>query len=161
MDKSLFEIERSFSDLINSAETIESEQEILSLALRDKVDAVVFFRQQQESMIELIEARVKELTDRVSQIESRIQRFDDYVLNCMEINNREAFEGELYKISKRKPSKIVDIYDENLIPIEFVKIPEPKPMIMKKEISEKLKMGEIIEGARLVDGKKSIIVKVK
>jgi hypothetical protein len=54
----------------------------------------------------------------------------------------------------------VDVFDESQLPIDFIKLPEPKPQIMKAEIAKALKSGEQVPGARLVDGKKSLIYKV-
>lgn len=135
--------------------------EELERALTTKTDQVAHYRESMSNFVDLIDAKIEELKERRQTYENRLKRFDDYVLSCIEVTGKNEFKGELYSIKPRKPAQAVEIFDETLIPIEFVKIPEPKPMIMKAEISKALKAGEIIGGARLVDGKKSLIYKIK
>ena len=161
---SLFQIENELRELFDSVgEEVEQSAVIatISSALAEKTDQVAYFHESLENYVSLLEAKISELQERKKQVESKIERFDEYVLNCMAINGRDSFEGSLCKIKKRKPSLAVEIVDETKIPIEFIKIPEPKPTIMKAEISKLLKQGEVIEGARLVEGKISIMYSIK
>jgi uncharacterized coiled-coil protein SlyX len=133
----------------------------LNEALTSKTDQVAHFRESLNYLVDHINDKMSELKDRKDFYERKIEKFDEYVQACLAIGNKDKIEGKLYKISKRKPSLKVEIFDESLIPIEFIKIPEPKPQIMKDEISKALKQGEIIEGARLIEGKSSLTYKVK
>lgn len=133
----------------------------LNKALITKTDQVAHFRESLNHLVDHINEKISELKDRKDFYERKIEKFDEYIQACLAIGNKDKIEGKLYKISKRKPSLKVEIYDESQIPIEFIKIPEPKPQIMKDELSKALKQGEIIDGARLVEGKSSITYKVK
>jgi hypothetical protein len=65
-------------------------------------------------------------------------------------------------ISKRRPAQVVEIYDESLISVDFIKIPEPKAVIQKTEIARAIKNGCEVPGARLKDSEKlSISYKIK
>ena len=171
---SLFHIENELKTLLESLESEPDSQEERTLgketslrliqltdALTQKTDQVAHFRESLEHFVDYLNDKISELKERKDFYERKIEKFDEYVSNCLSIQDRKDFTGQLYKISKRKPSQVVEIVDETKIPIEFISVPEPKPSIMKSEIAKALKAGEIIEGARLVDGKVSIQYKVK
>lgn len=168
MENSLFAIEQELKNLfevLNQEPESDQERSLrlvhLTDALAQKTDQVAAFRDSLDHFVDYLNDKISELKERKEQYENKIIKFDEYVANCLAIQDRKEFTGKLYKISKRKPSQIVEIFDESKIPLEFVKVPEPKPTVMKAEISKALKQGEIIEGARLVDGKISIQYKVK
>lgn len=148
-------------DAGNSTEETALRVAELGLALTDKVDAVVAYRESIDAFTGILEAKIAELKNRKSYYESKAEKFDEYVGACLDALGRKDVAGQIYKISKRKPSLSVEITDESLVPIEFIHIPAPKPQIMKAELSKLLKAGEIIEGARLVEGKPSIAYKAK
>lgn len=171
---SLFHIENELKTLLDSLETEPDSQEEQTLgketslrlihltdALTQKTDQVAHFRESLEQFVEYLNSKISELKERKDFYERKIEKFDQYVSDCLSIQDKKEFSGQLYKIQKRKPSQVVEIYDESKIPIEFIKIPEPKPQIMKAEIKDALKNGEIIEGARLAEGKTTIVYKTK
>jgi len=167
-EMSLFHIELEIKNLLENLEnlTTTSDEEnnrlvSLSVALMEKTDQVAHYRESLKAYSELLTEKIDELIAREDQIQKKMERFDAYVSNCMAIHDKDTFEGKFCKIKKRKPTPAVEIVDETKIPIEFIKIPEPKPIIMKAEIARCLKAGEIIEGARLVDGKTSIQYSLK
>jgi hypothetical protein len=169
MEMTLFAIEQElkalFEDVSSDVELPDEEKQIqlskLNAALTQKTDQVAAFRESLCAFVEYLNQKIDEMETRKKQYENKIARFDDYVLNCLSIQEKKELVGNLYKISKRKPSQVVEIYDESKIPIEFVKIPEPKPTIMKAEIAKAIKQGEIVDGARLVDGKTTVTYKLK
>jgi hypothetical protein len=171
---SLFHIEVELKNLLESLETEPDSKEekvlgketslrLINLtdALIQKTDQVAIFRESLEIFVELLNTKMKELKDRKDLYERKIEKFDDYVSSCLSIQDKTEFSGQLYKIKKRKPALSVSIIDESKIPIEFIKIPEVKPTIMKAEIAKLLKQGEVIEGAELVEGKVSIQYSLK
>jgi hypothetical protein len=165
MEMSLFKIENEIKnlldDLASEGEDVNAVLVKLSDALAEKTDQVVHYRESLKNYQYLLIEKINELKNRSDFIDNKIEKFDEYVLNCMSIREKEEFNGSFCKIKKRKPSQSVEIYDEKLIPIEFIKIPEVKPTIMKAELSKILKQGEIVEGARLVDGKVSLMFTIK
>lgn len=168
MENSLFAIEQQLKDLFEQFNNDEENADAkalklasLSDALVTKTDQVAAFRDSLDAFVEYLDDKIKELKERKEQYENKITRFDEYVANCLAIQDKKELVGQLYKIQKRKPSQVVEIVDETKIPIEFISVPEPKPSIMKAEIAKAIKAGEIVEGARLVDGKTSIQYKVK
>lgn len=156
---SLFSISKDLQNQLDSI--IEQDGEIneinelaiskLSELLREKTDAVCSYRQSISEYLNILENRKNDLIEKIHQVEKMAERFDSYVNACLMTLQKNELVGSYSKISKRKPSKVVKITDENLIPIEFIKIPEPKPMIMKKEIGDLLKKGQSVPGTELVD----------
>lgn len=163
MDMSLFKIENEIRDILDGLSEENSEASLISLtnALIAKTDQVAHFRESLVNYHDLLNGKVLELKNRQVEIINKIEKFDQYILNCMSIHGKEEYTGEFCKIKKRKPSQVVEILDEKLIPIDFIKIPEVKPMIMKAEISKAIKNGELVEGAKLVDGKISLTYSTK
>jgi len=90
--------------------------------------------------------------------ENAIERLKDYAYKAMQHMGKDKITGEMGSISIRKPSQVVQIDDESKIPNEFVFFAKS---IEKAKLKEALKHGEIIEGARLVDGSRSITIKLK
>jgi len=165
MEMSLFKIENEIRNLLDELAGEGEDVNVVLVklydALIDKTDQVVHYRESLKNYVSLLENKTQELMDRIKFMDNKIEKFDEYILNCMAVQEKEEFNGSFCKIKKRKPIQSVEIYDEKLIPIEFIKIPEIKPVIMKAELSKILKQGEIVEGARLVDGKVSLMFTIK
>lgn len=165
MSLSLFHIEKEMQELLEGlgGEIDDENLAITNLtdALMKKTDQVSSYRESLLNYQLLLNSKILELNERYKQVDKKVQSLDGYILNCMAIGERDSFEGSFCKIKKRKPSQAVDIYDEKLIPIDYIKIPEVKPMIMKAEIAKALKAGEVIDGARMIDGKISLTFSVK
>jgi hypothetical protein len=132
---------------------LEVRMENVNHAITMKTDNVVQWVQSQEDLISLVDMKVKELADFKKGILAKLDRFDGYVDACLNRMNTNKIQGELYQISKRKPTKVVIIHDEKEIPMDFIKIPEPEPTIMKTEIAKALKSGQSVPGASLEDSK--------
>ena len=144
--------------------TPEVEQKIKSLEniLAEKTDNVVEWVESQNDLVLLAKNKIKDLSEFISRIENRLGKFDEYVNNCMASMGSQKIEGKLHSIVKRKPVQVVTVFDETLIPMEFVKIPEPKPAISKTEIGKALKAGIEVPGAKLEESKTiSISYKIK
>jgi len=91
------------------------------------------------------------LLEFISGINKGLEKFDGYVNNCLISMGTNKIEGNLYSISRRKPSQVVTITDEKLIPMDFIKIPKPAPAIQKSEIATALKAGKEVPGAKLTE----------
>jgi hypothetical protein len=140
----------------------ENDLAVISELLMQKVDNVVGYRNSLESYEQVIENKIADLIEKRDHIKSRLEKLDSYVNASLVINQKTEIIGSFYKIVKRKPSRIVSITNEKLIPLDYLKIPEVKPMIMKKEIGDALKSGQEVPGAALIDSDKvSISYKLK
>ena len=75
----------------------------------------------------------------------------------MERTGKDKFVGTINAIKLRKSAKVVNILDEDKLPLEYMTKKEVFS-IDKKAIGEMLKAGEEVPGALLEDGKVSIVV---
>ena len=162
MDKtglSLFKIGAGLKEVENSIEmaggeiTIDEESvmELLTEALTTKADGVVEYIKSKEATLDTINRRIKEFTDLKAREQKKLAKFNEYVVTCMDMMGVDKIEGNLAKVSIRKPVKVVNITDEALISDEYIK----EKIISKIDIAtikEKLKLGKAIGGAELIDG---------
>jgi hypothetical protein len=132
---------------------IETAITALNEALMSKTDNVVSWVKSQEDLMEIADKRMNELQEFKSKIYNSLRKFDEYVSNCMDMAQLQKIEGKVVAIKKRKPVKVVNIFDESLIPMEYINIPEPKPTVMKAKIGLALKSGIEVSGAVLEDSK--------
>lgn len=147
---SLFDLSQELQLILSEEKTDQELIQVVQELLVSKIDSVASFRQSIDDQMDRIDSAIKQLKERKEFYEKKSERFDSYVLTCLNVSEKKSLNGDIYKISKRK-SQSVEIYDEDNIPLDFIKIPEAKPQIMKAEISKALKAGEIIEGARIVE----------
>lgn len=152
--------------LINNGGEIDEEKEQLmerlNQVLSTKVDGVVNFVRSQEDFVESIDKRIEELKKLKTKILNGMKRFDSYVLNCMDSQGVVKLEGQFDQIMIRKPAQVLEIVNEDDIPLEFLSV-ETKEIrkIDTAKIKELLKKGETVPGATLVFGKRSPTYKSK
>jgi hypothetical protein len=166
--KSLFNISAEIEEILGRiteaggelTPEVESDLAAVSSALIQKADQCVAWRDKMLMLHAHAMAKIEEIENFAKQVNNKIEKFDEYVSACLERLPDQKIQGEFISIKFRKPPLAVDVFDESQLPIDFIKLPEPKPQIMKAEIAKALKSGEQVPGARLVDGKKSLIYKV-
>jgi len=159
MSLSLYELANEFAQLENLVyENAPDLEAHLNELLIKKTDGYCQFVEKLEGEILLASERIKKLQDFKRSRENAIERLKDYAYQAMQHMGKDKITGDMGSISIRKPSQIVQIDDENKIPNEFVFFTKS---IEKAKLKEALKHGEIIEGARLVDGNRSIAIKLK
>jgi len=170
MEMSLYRVTKELVESLN--ELVEREGELLDgeeekikdlkNSLVQKTDNVVGWVQYNKDLVNLAKERIEELKEFIERKELSLERFDAYVNTCLENLCTNKIEGELSSITKRKPTMIVEVYDESALPVQYVRVPEVKPSIDKIQLAKDLKNGVEIEGARLVESKNiSINYKLK
>ena len=92
-------------------------------------------------------------------MENKLEKFKEYVKECMEQNGFTKIETTLGTLSIAKNPISVEIYDEKQIPDEYkTKVVTVK--VDKTAIKKALKeTGEIIPGAKIIDNKTSLRIK--
>lgn len=159
----LYEISDQFKEL----EKLEDiDQEILSDTLEsltadfnDKSLSVAsYFLNLDSDIVQLKEAE-KRIADRRKAIENRSKSLKDYLLSNMERLEMTEISCPEFKITIRKPQKVVNITNDSLIGEKYHKVIPESWSADKMEIKQALKNGEVIRGAELVDGKSSLIIK--
>lgn len=126
--------------------------------LQKKSDDCMTYFEQINDLEELISQKISNLTSYKKSLKAKKERFEDYIISCMKMLEVDEIKGSLYKIGTRKPTKKCVVYDEKAVPSEF-KTVEQIVKVDKKALADRMKMGEIIDGANLQPGKTSLIIK--
>ena len=137
-------------------EVIKDSLSVLSGELEDKGRAVAAFILNKDADIEALKSHKADIDAKIKALTSRNEWLKNYLRSNMEACGISKIESPLFKISLRKPSKVVQIENEDSLPSEFIKTTTaPK----KADIAKALKAGEEVSGARLIDGKAGITIK--
>lgn len=162
----LYDISTEFTALeellmMDGGEVTESHQELeamVSALLLAKADNMVNFIQKLEDECDLADAHIKRIQLYKKARVNAIESLKNYVKVAMDKMDKQKVEGTMGSISIRKAPKVVDIINEDEIPVQFLK---RKTEIIKTDLAKALKEGQKIQGARLIDGKRSVQFKLK
>ena len=138
-----------------SQEEKERLQKEITTLIQEKTDNVVMYQHSLEDLVEAIEKRVADLNALKKTVNNRMAQYENYLISCLGNLGTEKVQGQFYEIKIPKPREKVAIADENLLPAQFLKT-KTEVTISVKEIGDALKSGEVVPGASLVSGNKSI-----
>lgn len=167
MNNSLYQITESLKGIETAlienegeiTQEIETALEVLSSELQLKTDGVTEYIKSLEATQALAKQRAKEFKDLENKIKSKLEKFNEYVVLCMDKLQVTELKGEYSKVSIRKPSQVVEIVDEKELPVEFIKV-EKVYKIDKAGIKDALKRNEDVNGARLAFGARKATFKI-
>jgi hypothetical protein len=131
-------------------QTIADTLEGASGDLEAKSINVAMFVRNLESSAEAIKQAEKEMAERRKAIEKKADSIRQYLKENMQRCGISKIESPYFALTLKKnpPAVIIDAPD--LIPAEFLVIPEPTlPYPDKKAIADRLKAGEVVSGAHL------------
>tara|TARA_R110000868_G_scaffold87034_2_gene243637 strand:+ start:1739 stop:2242 length:504 start_codon:yes stop_codon:yes gene_type:complete len=162
---SLFNIAKEFQALeellhLDGGEITEAHEELekyVSDLLVSKTDSYVEFVQKLEAEIEMAADRLRKIQSFKKARENAIERLKNYAHDCLQKMDKQKITGDFGSISIRKPTPVLLIEDEMKIPEEFCHY---ERKIDNAKLKAALK-DESIDGARLIDGKKSVMIKLK
>jgi len=159
----LYEISDQFKEL-EKLEDIDQEilndtLESLTADFNDKSLSVASYFLNLDSDIAQLKEAEKRIADRRKTIENRSKSLKDYLLSNMQRLEMTEISCPEFKITIRKPQKIVSIVNIDDIPIVMCKVVPEHIQADKMAIKKALEGGQHIEGAELVDGKSSLIIK--
>lgn len=162
----LYEIGTEMQALYNliemdAGEVTEEHEELISQVneiIEKKTDSIgeVFHKLNDE--IELADKHIKRLQEYKKARKNNVERLKTLIGDYLNQVGEKKIQGQLFEATKRKPTPRAEIEDENKIPRELTQI---KVEVKKGEVLKKLKAGEDIPGAKLVEGKEAILIKNK
>ena len=121
----------------------------LSQAQSDKVDGLCSFLKEQAARAEACKTEALRLRYKAEAINNRIDFLKHAYAKTMKDHDMKACKGKVYSISFR-PSQATEIFDEKMLPRDCFE--EKVTMQVKKsDILKRLKAGEEIPGARLIE----------
>lgn len=160
MNLSLYEIATEYQSammkLMDSdmpEEVINDTLEGMSGELEVKATNVGLFIGNLKSNSAAIKEAAKQMLARAKAIDNKVDRMESYILENMVRCNITQIDSPYFtlKVRQNPPSVIID--DAGKIPGEMYVYPDPPaPYPDKRAIGEKLKAGEVIEGAHLERG---------
>ena len=143
------------ADLDLDEQTIADTLEGLSGALEVKAQNVVMFARNLEATATAIKEAETAMAARRKAIEHRAAGLRRYALSAMQVAGVQSIECPYFKLSVRKNPPAVEVFDAAQIPAQFMRTPEPPPPAPdKKAITEAIKAGQEVPGARLVSGER-------
>lgn len=163
----LYEIADEFESVFKALEfdgelTEEIERELarVEVLLIEKTDSCLFVAQKYSDEIDLAKTHIDRLKNYIKVRESAMSRYEEYIKSTMDKMGKDKIDGILGRISIRKPTPVVDIFDQDILPPEFKTVVQ-EVKVDKKAIKDSINSGESVMGARLINGKRSVQFKLK
>lgn len=139
-----------------SQEEVTDTLEALQMEIEDKVTAYCHVNRKLSSELEMLvneEKRIKELK---TQKQNEVSRLKQQLKLAMQNAGMAKIDVGLFKVSTRKGVDSVNVIDQDKLPSQFIKTTVAPD---KTAIKAALKAGEKLDGAELVTGESSLIIK--
>lgn len=149
----LYELTDDYLRLMEMAEELDPETfrdtlESIQESIEDKVENTAKVIKSIEADVQAIKEEEKRLAERRRVLETKVIKIKEYLQNELEKAGIDKVKRPLITVSIQNNPPKVEIVDEKSLPFEFM-IPQPAK-VDKKAILEKLKNGEHVPGATLV-----------
>ena len=154
------EYQSAFNDMQSmdlDAETINDSLAAIKGEFEDKAINCVKWEKGIEGKLSAIDTEIKRLQAMKKTVTNQRDSFREYIRGSMEATGIDKIECDLFKITLRLPTPVVEILDIDAIPYEF-KEDVLTVKVDKNAIKRALKEGDI-EGVKLVDGKRGLLIK--
>jgi hypothetical protein len=140
-------------DTQDDAQTIADTIEAESYPLEVKAQNVAYAIKNLDATAAAIKSAEAEMAARRKAIEKRVEHLREYTKTCMEVAGVTKIECPHFALTIKKNPAAVDVFEPSLIPVEFMKQPEPPPATPDKAaIKAALQDGKDVPGALLAQG---------
>ena len=151
---------RKASSLVDQIrETIGDDDELLQDMIEGETDLLPVLQKaadqidEDQILIDGINARISDLETRKAQTQARIERIRAMIEQAVMLSGEKAFRLPSMTISLRQVPRKPIVTDEALIPASFWQAPKPQPpKLDKKLLADALKDGAGVPGAELDNG---------
>ena len=160
---SLYNITNGFAQLMANEEMTEEEKELIKKELTDllqeKSESIIGFTKNIELTIEAMKTEEKRIAENRKSLEVKMEKFKEYVKECMETMGSTKIETVLGTLSIAKNPISVEILNEEIVPNKY-KTQVTTIKVDKKAIADEFKTtGELIEGVNIITTKTSLRIK--
>lgn len=163
---SLYDITNKFVELMDKVQegTITEEEynqlgEELAIQLQEKGSNIIGYTKNIELTINAMKEEEERIADNRKSLESKLDKFKQYVKENMEKLGITKMDTELGTLSIAKNPISVEVENEEEIPLEY-KLEVVTTKIDKTAIKNHFKeTGEVVAGTRMVDDKTSLRIK--
>ncbi|WP_368900707.1 siphovirus Gp157 family protein [Oceanobacillus oncorhynchi] len=160
----LYELSQNYANIYELFENEEVPQEVVIEALQEIEDKIEVKFDNTGKLIKSFEGDVKafkeeekRLAERRKSLENKIKNIKAYLLGQMVYLEKDKINGGTYNFTKKKPQDVVEIPDVHKVDKAYVT--NPDPVADKKAIKEAIQAGEEVEGARMVKGEPSLMIR--
>lgn len=137
----------------HDAQTIHDTLEAESYPLEVKAQNVAYAIKNLDALATSIKAAEAEMAARRKAVEKRAEHLREYTKTCMEVAGVSKIDCPHFALSIKKNPAAVDIFEPGLVPVEFMRQPEPPPAAPDKAaIKAALQAGRNVPGAMLTQG---------
>lgn len=157
MSFKLYELTEMYKNIWDLVEDDEVDLETLESALGQvednielKVENMAKLVKGIDGNIDMLKAEEKRLAEKRRVLENKQKNIKSYLENQLRVMEIDKVKTPLFTVSLQKNPPSVEILDENKIPEQFKKVTYT---VVKKDILEALKNGQVIEGATIKQGK--------
>lgn len=133
-------------------ETKQDTLESLQGDFENKAISIGFVKKELEAQSNAISEAIKEMQARKDALDKKAEHLKEYLLNAMQQTGIKKISCPYFDVQiKNNPAK-VEIFEQGLIPAEFMRQPEqPPPAPDKKAIKAAIESGQEVQGARIVN----------
>lgn len=160
---SLYNITSAFPLIMEQEEMApELKEELereLTILLQEKSQNIIGYVRNMELTVDAMKTEEKRISEQRKGIENKIEKFKNYVKECMERNGFSKIDTGLGSLAITKNPMSLEIENEDEIPIEFkqeIVTTKIDKTAIKKHFKE---TGEIIPGTIIVNDKTSLRIK--
>ena len=154
------ELKQKLMEMNLDEQTLADTLEGSSLEISKKIENYGIVLRDRESFVDAISKEIERLTERMNAEKKRIERTKNWLLSSMVTLEIKQVECPLFTIAVQDNPPSVDVYNEKLIPAEYMRVPEPKPPVPapdKRLILSELKAGKEVAGCVLKKDKRIVI----
>lgn len=133
-------------------ETKQDTLESLQGDFENKAISICFVKKELEAQSNAIGEAIKEMQARKDALDKKGEHLKEYLLSAMQQTGIKKISCPYFDVQiKNNPAK-VEIFEQGLIPSEFMRQPEPPPPAPdKKAIKAAIESGQEVQGARIVN----------
>ena len=154
------ELKQQLMEMNLDEQTIADTIEGSSLEISKKIENYGIVLRDRESFVDAISKEIERLTERMNAEKKRIERTKNWLLSSIVALEIKQIECPLFTIAVQDNPPSVDVYNDKLIPAEYMRVPEPKPPVPapdKRLILADLKAGKEVAGCVLKRDKRIVI----
>lgn len=154
------EYQEAFHAMIDAdmdEQTINDTLEGLQGAIEEKGRNVAAFFIGLQGDVDAMKEAEKRIAIRRKALENKIESMKDYLRSGMQKAGIKKISCPEFSVSVGKPSEVLEIFDESLVPENFFE-PQP-PKLNKALLKQILKSGESIQGAKISEGKARLTIR--
>ena len=165
MTPTLYEISAAYRADVEKLANLELDEATLADTLEgmggeleEKAQNVVFFARNLEATAAAIKEAEAQMAARRKALERRADSLRRYVFDSMRVAGVTKIECPYFRLAIQNNPPAVDVFEADLIPLEYMVQPETPPMAPdRKAIAAALKAGADVPGCRLTQGQRLAI----